>query len=244
MATEAKRPQLEKLLGADGFPPLGTLKYPRLNEPDTKFKAEGVFTTKLIVAGEFATAIIEKLTAVANTKLEAERGILTKEVEVAKGDKKGKAKKQLAELKLSDMPFKPVFDEDGNETGDYEFTFKMNAQWTDKKTNKVTKQFPKVFDAKGKALSPIPNIWGGTKARVASQIMPFYTALAGAGVSLRLTAVQIIELQSGNGGNAESYGFGEEEGFEGSSQPHPTDAAETSTDATSDTASGADEEQF
>lgn len=37
--------------------------------------------------------------------------------------------------------------------------------------------------------------------------------MAGAGISLRLKAVQVINLVAGGGGTGESYGFGEEDGY-------------------------------
>lgn len=231
-----KRTALEKFTT-----PKGVLKYPRLNDPDTKFKAEGVYSTKLVLPGDLAAPIVEKLSKIAATMLELTRADLEDAVEAEKGAKKGKLKKQLAELKLADMPFKPVFDDDGNETSDIEFNFKMNAKRTDKKTQKVIEMTPSIFDAKGKALKTVPNIWGGTVARISAQILPFYTALAGAGVGLRLSAVQVIELVSGGGGNAESHGFGEEEGgFEGSDAP----AAQSSSTAPAGAEAADDEAEF
>jgi len=50
--------------------------------------------------------------------------------------------------------------------------------------------------------------------KVAFQLNPFYTAQIGAGIGLRLKAVQVIDLIEPQGGSASSYGFGEEDGYE------------------------------
>lgn len=69
-----------------------------------------------------------------------------------------------------------------------------------------------VFDAKGKALKVIPDIWSGTTAIVAGELRPFSMPI-GVGISLRLNAAQIIELASGGGSkSAAGYGFGAHEG--------------------------------
>lgn len=201
-----KKPQHEKFTT-----PRGIAKYPRLNEPDTKFDAEGVYTTKLVLPGELAQPVIDKLKAVAAVALKDAKTQLEAELAEAKGEKKGKLKKQRAELKQADMPFKPVFDDDGNETGSFEFNFKMKAKRTDKKTQKVIEMAPAFFDAQGVKLKTAPSVWGGTEMKVSCQLVPFYTAAVGAGVSLRLRAVQIIKLVSGGGGNAQDHGFGAEE---------------------------------
>jgi len=49
--------------------------------------------------------------------------------------------------------------------------------------------------------------------KVSAELIPYYTAMAGAGVSLRLRAVQITKLVEGGSGNAKGYGFGEEDGY-------------------------------
>lgn len=53
--------------------------------------------------------------------------------------------------------------------------------------------------------------------KVAFQCVPYFTNMLGAGCTLRLKAVQIIELVEGkgNGENAEEqFGFSQEDGFE------------------------------
>jgi hypothetical protein len=46
---------------------------------------------------------------------------------------------------------------------------------------------------------------------VALEIAPYNVPATGAGISLRLRGVQIIELREPSGGRAEDFGFGAEE---------------------------------
>lgn len=196
--------------------PKVTLVYPKLNAPDTKFKAEGEFATKANFTAEDAAPFIEKYEAVVAAHFETVKAELQGKLKDAKtGAEKGKLKKELDDLKQSDNPFKPVFDDDGNETGDVQINFKLPAQITNKATQKVTKLYPKFADARGKSIdfSKAPAVWGGTVARIQGEFRPFYTAKAGVGASIRLNAVQIIDLKSS--GSSRDPGFGDEgEGFE------------------------------
>ena len=80
------------------------------------------------------------------------------------------------------------------------------------------------FDPKDKI------IWGGTEAKVAYQIIPYFVGSIGAGVSLRLKAVQILSLVTGEG-NASSFGFKEEQGFEAPVEIEAATNGEVQTDS-------------
>lgn len=88
-----------------------------------------------------------------------------------------------------------------------------------------------VFDAKQNPVGDI-RIGEGTTAKLALSLEG-YTVASKTGVSVKLKAVQIIDLVEYGTGNAESYGFGEEEGFE--SHEEDTEESKDSTD-------GSDEE--
>ena len=76
-----------------------------------------------------------------------------------------------------------------------------------------------LFDAKGKPLVNPPNVGGGSKIKVSYQVVPYYTATVGAGLTLRMKAVQILKLvEYTSGANASSYGFKEEDGYEAEEQ--------------------------
>lgn len=114
------------------------------------------------------------------------------------------------------MPYKELYEND-EPTGEYEFNFKMKASGVSKKTGKPWTRKPAVFNAKGKPMSDEEKakVGGGSVVKVAYEITPFYTAALGAGVSLRLEAVQVLELKSFQARDASAFGFGEEEGYDG-----------------------------
>jgi len=192
----------------------GTFKYPKLNEPDTKFKAEGEYSVKLI--GNENDPAVQALMA----KL-----VPMHEAAVARGKaliKKGKS--------LSVNPlFTQVYDETTEEpTGEVEFVFKMGASGTYKngpKAGQTWTRKPGLFDAKGNAMVKAPSIWGGTVGKVSFEVGVdresgepgyFIPGTGTAGLSLRLLAVQVIDLVSGGQRTAAGYGFGEEDGYSAS----------------------------
>lgn len=183
--------------------PKGTAVYPRLNQPDTKYKPEGEYSAKIRLSEEDAAPLVAKIDALIEETFKEEQARL-----IAAG-KKAAAKT----LKYADKPYKAVLDAEGEETGEVEFNIKMKAQYT-KKDGSVVKLEPKLFDAATppNALPRTTQIWGGSQIKVAGELNPFATAI-GVGMSLRLSAVQVIKLVSGSGGgDASSFGFGGEEG--------------------------------
>lgn len=200
--------------------PKGIASYPYLHTPDTKFNTEGEYKVSLLVSGVDASKTIAFLNA-------------QHEAAVAKAKKENAGKR----IKESELPFSE------NDDGTVTFKFKMKAKVTPKKGDPF-EQKPALFDAKGKPLTGETKVGGGSTIKVSYEVVPYYTAIAGAGVSLRLKAVQIIELKEySGGGNAESYGFGEEEGFEAGDEDNapPFDADEP---ATGGDTGGDDEEDF
>jgi hypothetical protein len=189
--------------------PVGTAVFPKLSTPDTKYKALGEYATKLVLSGDDSAPIIEKF--------EAELAAYFEEVkaELMKGDGKSKAKAKSLKF-AADKPFKPEVDDEGDETGNFVFNFKMPARIArEGKPDLVLK--PDVFDAAGKKLTSPPDIWGGSRLKVAFELRPFNTAI-GVGMSLRLNAVQVIELRSAGQRDAAGYGFGAEEGYAGADE--------------------------
>lgn len=179
--------------------PVGRAIYPKLNEPDTKFKEEGEYTVNLALSGDDAQSMIE---VIEEAKKEA----------LAMAKKKIKGKKKPKE---ADLPYFEVLDEDENETGEIAFKFKMKASGVSKKTGKRWERRPPIFDAKTNKIDPEKTmIWGGTMMKVSYTVSPYYVPALGAGVSLRLEGVQVIELVSGGGASASDLGFGEEDGYE------------------------------
>ena len=205
-----------------GTTPIGIAVYPKLTEPDYKWKPEGEYSLKIRLSEEDAlplVATMEKLV----------------DAEYAKAEEACKNKLEKSKLKRVEiLPCKEELDDDANPTGYYLFTAKMKASGISKKTGKTWKRTPAIFDSVGR---PITNtgtlqIWSGSEVRVAYTLEAFSTAL-GIGCSCRLEAVQIIKLVSGRQKDAAGYGFGAEDaGFVGQeedfadSQPQETDTAD------------------
>lgn len=163
--------------------PKGLAQYPWLSKPDTKFSEEGEYKVNLILAKEEALPILKQI-----NEVYAEN--ISKETKKAKGN----------EVKKAPPPWAEEKDEAGQPTGNIILRFKSKAAYK-----------PAIFDAKG-----IPminsNIWGGSEIKVAGTIAPYYTSLIGAGVALRLRAVQVIQYVDGTQG-ASRFGFEEESGY-------------------------------
>lgn len=175
--------------------PKGIASYPWLTKPDTKFKAAGEFSVRLKIPAEEAAGLVAMI-----------------EEAREKSAIDAKAENPKKQIKKADPPYKPELDDEGNETGNLLFNFKQGAV-IKTKAGEVINVTIRVFDAKGNPL--VGKIVGaGSTVKVAFQLNPFYTAQIGAGVSLRLKAVQVIDLIEPQGGSAESYGFEQEDGYE------------------------------
>lgn len=188
--------------------PKGVAIYPHLSKPDTKFNKDGVYTVKLKLEGPEATALAKQIAAAAKAKVEETR------VEKEKAQK-GTGKK----VKAADLPISKETDDEGNETGALIFSFKMNATGKSKAGEVFTNK-PVIFNAAGTPVADL-RIGGGSVIRISYELNTFYVPAIGAGASLRLHAVQVIELVE-FGGNAKYFGFENEEG--------ETAAAEATTD--------------
>lgn len=146
---------------------------------------------------------------------------IAKSVEEAKKEPKNKGKK----IKPADAPYKT-----DEEAGTITFNFKQKAKGKTKQGEEFTQQ-PALFDAQGHPLKAGVKIGGGSEIKVSFEVVPFYTALVGAGVSLRMKAVQILKLQEYQSGNASSYGFEAEAGFDSSEAPAGEDASSKGTES-------------
>lgn len=201
--------------------PKGIAKYPWLSKPDTQFNPTGVYKVSLLIPQAEARGLIEILDTAAGEALAA-----------AKANAKSPAIAKQIQLAPS---YHIEVDDAGEETGNIEFRFKQNAVVTFKDgTTKEMKPF--IFDAQGKQMQVCPNVYGGSILRVNFTPAPYYNASSrSAGISLRINAVQIVELVTG-GGSASGFGFGvEEEGFDSTGFVVPdaaTPAAETEASST------------
>lgn len=188
--------------------PEGKAIYPWLNRADTQFNKGGEFKLTLELSPEDAAELTERINVAIDEKFD-------EQYEKAKPQDKKKMVKQY--------PYENVCDDTGEETGDIGFKFKMNHTVTTK-DEETFKQTPALFDKYGKAITD--NIYGGSRVKCAYELVPYYIGKDKAvGCSLRLRAVQVMELVSGSGGTADAFGFDTEDA------PEAGDVAEEADDA-------------
>lgn len=197
MAQQKKRPILTS--------PRGRFSYPKLTEPDTKFKDEGEYSVKLIVPADApgVQALIAQIDREGEEALE----------EAKANAKTAKEKKEWA---INNTPYEVLEDDDGNPTGEVSFKFSMKASGVSKKTGKPWTRKPALFDAKGRPIKTAISVGGGTIGKVSFQVVPYTpNAKIGAGIKLALEAAQIIDLKSFGERSAAEMGFGaEEDGYD------------------------------
>ena len=161
-------------------------------EPSTKFNKEGVYSANILLPKEEGEKLAEKI----------------KEIRTKQFKTYGK-KTKVADLTRC-VPYGTVNEETGEEIPDSEgrYILKTTAKaFIEKGKPKV--KIP-VFDAKQNPVKDV-RIGSGTIARL-SISLEGYSVAGKTGVSVKLKAVQIIDLVEYGNGDAESYGFGDEDG--------------------------------
>lgn len=183
----------------------GRALWPKLTQPDTRFDADGVYSTKVILDDADVPMLNEILEdvraqAVANA--------------VAEAKEKGKVLK-AEKVKLVDLPLGELEDKDtGEGTGEYSVSCKLKAVGKTREGKMYTRKVA-LFDAKGEPIKgDAPEIWNGSIINVNVMVSPYYVPALGAGAKLTLKGVQIIELVQGGERDADSYGFNAEDGYE------------------------------
>jgi len=185
--------------------PLCKFQYPKLIEPETKFNPQGDYKLTCLIDARDADALATQLDE-----------LLTKH----KASLKTQAPDQ--KFKLADLPWS--FEEiDG--TPYLVVKTKMKASGVDRDGRRWT-AVPALFDAKGlpvKDRESLRSMWSGTVGKASVEACPFYQPAIGAGVTLRLRAVQVISLVQ-SGGSAESFGFEESDGWSADNKEIPFDS--------------------
>lgn len=169
--------------------PKGIAQYLWVIDADTKYDKEGQYHIQLDVDKDTAKGMVTKLSAILDESLEQ----FQKE--------KGK--------KLNKVPF---FEE--LEDGTLQFKFKQKKVITRKDGSKLEVKIP-IFDTKGTPCSRDIKLGSGSTVKISYSVMPYYNATnKGVGLSLRLVALQVINLVEYSSGDAKSYGFDNaEEGY-------------------------------
>ena len=170
---------------------IGEAIYPHLNKPDVRFSEAGEYKVTLKVAKSDATEMLKLYTKAIDDSLK-----------LAEQNQKGKG--------IKNAP-KPFTEEDNFVF----FKFKMKATGVNQKTKEKFSQRPQLFDAKKNPIPLSTLVWGGSKMRVAYNLVPYYTPMLGAGITARLKAVQVISLVEGKDSNL----FSKEDGYEATPEP-------------------------
>ena len=174
----------------------GNALWAKVFEPDTKFNPLGDYSINIQMPVADAAAMSEQLEGIVQAKFN----------EAIKADPRLKNT-----LSTTDV-CQPVFDrETGDDTGLVEFKFKLKAK-VQKRDGTYYEQQPAVLDAKKTPLSKDVLIGNGSKVKVAFEPIPYVmSSTKKAGVSLRLKAVQVIDLVEY--GSSASSVFDEEDGY-------------------------------
>lgn len=176
--------------------PLGAAQYPWLVEPDTKFNPDGDYKVNMLFAKW--TPELKYIVNDLNQMLEEYYQAIITDPKYAKNASK---------IQKAD-----VWEEDCD--GNIVMKFKQKAIIKSiKGTHEV--KIP-IFDSKGKPLSDI-KLGGGSQIKLCFSAAPYYVpSTRMCGLSLRPVAVQVIELKEwAEGGTMQSYGFKDEDGYEG-----------------------------
>lgn len=183
--------------------PSGVAVWPKLNEPDKRWKAEGEFQVTLRLSADDAVDVIKKIT-----------------------EFHGKAyswfcqDKGKNKLKKHNMPFTD-YEVDGEKTGEVDFKFRLKHRVETRSGDTFT-QTVALFDASGTPMKDL--VGGGSKICVSGEMNPWFTASLGFGVSLWVKAVQVLELvEPTDNGTAKAFGFGSVDGGFTTSEPFEFD---------------------
>jgi hypothetical protein len=220
--------------------PKGVLKWPKLTEPDfgTKEypKPEGEFSTKLVLHADRSEvqAFIAQLQPLFDQAVAEGREAFAK--------LKPETRKKLKDVTINSFYTELLDAETEEPTGEIELKFSKRYSGTFQKGPKTGQKWTSkvdLFDAKGKAMTKAPVIWGGSTGKVGFEVSSYFIPGTGAlGLKFFLNAVQVIDLRSGGSKDAAAYGFGAEDGYE------HVDSAENDSGFTDESSEGDAETEF
>jgi len=168
--------------------PRGTLIWPKLITPSTKFDEKGRFETVISLDPGAAQDLIAELDK-----------ILDAQATITSSEKRPFFKDEIDK-------------ETGKPTGNIRMSFSTGAKGKSRNGEEFTRKIA-LFDARGKPISGIEP-WTGTLAKVSFKVKPTEPREGKVGLRLYLDAVQILQLVQAPEQNGERFGFGEEEGFD------------------------------
>ncbi|QDP59077.1 MAG: putative helix-destabilizing protein [Prokaryotic dsDNA virus sp.] len=160
--------------------PAGVAVWPWLNEPDTRWDTSEYKVT-LKVNAEDAKLFIECLASVYKEGYAAQSKELNK-----------------PKLKKANMPWSEVVDDQGNATGEVEFKFKNKSSY--EYEGKTVETRVLLVD---KSNHPVEGrVGSGSEIKIGFEPYVWYVPSMGVGITLRLKAVQVLNLVEFGGSNA------------------------------------------
>lgn len=176
----------------------GTAKWAKVFTPETKFNPNGVYSIHVVKEEVESQPFIDFLEKLVEEK--------SREVLEETPRLKGKLSTKL--------PFDEEYDKDDVPTGNLEFKIKQNASGTTKAGEEWERSIP-VVDSKRTPMDESTLVGNGSTVKVAFHANPYYIpAHKTVGVTLKLVAVQVLELVEYSKGGGVSSIFDEEDGFE------------------------------
>jgi len=173
--------------------PAGKAVWPKISKPETKFNPEGTYETKLRLDAEEGGKFLQHIQQIHEEHHDLEQ------------------KKQGKTVKKHPLSITHV-EEDGAPTGEIEFKFTLKAQAG--KPGAKWAQRPVIFDSRGGMIKPDDiSIGSGSTIKVGYDINPWFSPALGAGITLLLKSVQVIDLKEFGGSDFDSFGFGKVDGF-------------------------------
>lgn len=195
--------------------PAGEAVYPYLNKPDTA-DIQGkpqrpAYKVGLRLDGDSTAGTIQN----GKASKETLRELIDRLVDEAWDNKVDDIPAKYKKVAEKAYPYDEEVDAAGEPTGNILFKFKQNAELK-LKDGSISKVKISLFDAKGKRITA--NVGGGSILKVAFTHRD-YAMVSGkqynVGISLDFSGVQVLKLEEYGGGSADSFGFGEEEGYDG-----------------------------
>ena len=167
--------------------PQGKASWPSLREPDTRFDSDGFYSCKLHVSESDFDKFNAEVAPIVEAAYQAE------------------CKRQnVSELRMA--PSNPIRVSD---EGKFEIYAKQKARVHTRRSGTLEFEVAAI-DVDGNECD-MPDIGSGSTIKMAVEVSTWYMASQGFGCSLRLQAVQILELVSNSKGK--SFGFKSESGL-------------------------------
>jgi len=174
----------------------GNAKWAKVFEADYRFVPEGEYSIQVTMPEEQAAEVCEQLDNMAQAKL----------AEAVKDNPK------LKTVLSTRKSYEAETDENGNPTGNLLFKAKMKSRIKSRDGQTYTQQ-PMVVDAKRTPMQGNTLVGNGSLVNIAVEPIPYVMqSTKQVGVSLRLKAVQVIDLVEYGGSGASSI-FDEEDGY-------------------------------